>query len=88
MGIELIQVRTGPSIGKPTYRGVQHLGGTREAIQSELREVIARMRNDDDDDDDSGRAIRARVEAMQKKFLESSESGRALQAMMRFAEWM
>ena len=44
IGIELIQVRTGPSVGKPTYRGIQHLGGTREAVEEELRAVLVRMR--------------------------------------------
>jgi len=45
IGIELIQVRTGPSVGKPTYRGVQHAGGAREAVEEELRGVFTRMRN-------------------------------------------
>lgn len=47
IGIELIQVRTGPSIGKPTYRGIQHLGGTQETIEEELRSVFRRMRRGD-----------------------------------------
>jgi len=45
IGIELIQVRTGPSVGKPTYRGVMHAGGAREAVEEELRAVFTRMRN-------------------------------------------
>lgn len=45
IGIELIQVRTGPSVGKPTYRGVHHAGGAREAVEEELRTVFTRMRD-------------------------------------------
>lgn len=104
IGIELIQVRTGPSVGKPTYRGIQHHGGTRGAIQRELWDTFARMRSGgasaqteetvtsqaqgEEDDDDGGRAIRIRLEAMQQKYYESWKTGRARKAMWRFAHWM
>lgn len=40
-GVELLQVRTGPSVQKPTLRGVQHSGGSPAAIEEELCATFA-----------------------------------------------
>lgn len=86
IAIELIQVRTGPSTGKPTYRGVQHLGGTRDAVEAELRDVFARLRPASGSEGER-EAIRRRMEEMHRKYLESWAEGSARAAMLRFAEW-
>ncbi|KAF8305675.1 hypothetical protein DL93DRAFT_304678 [Clavulina sp. PMI_390] len=91
IGIELIQVRTGPSVGKPTYRGVQHLGGSPDAIRDELLRVFARMRSNssaEGGDDDSGDKIRERMEAMRDLFVQSWYEGKARRAMNTFRQWM
>ncbi|KAF9515824.1 glycosyltransferase family 1 protein [Hydnum rufescens UP504] len=46
VAFELIQVRTGPSVGQPTYRGPTVVGST-EAIENEMREVWAAMRGEE-----------------------------------------
>lgn len=98
IGIELIQVRTGPSSGKATYRGVMHYGGGHDAVKREFREVFERMRSSStsrsiDDEirwtaDDSGFAIRRRMEIMHQVVLKSWKEGPAHQGMVNFGCWM
>jgi hypothetical protein len=80
VAFELIQVRTGPSIGKPTYRGVTVLGTT-EAIENELREVWAAMRGEE------GKAVRQRMEALHDLLRKSKENGLAKKGMTAFEQF-
>ena len=80
VAFELIQVRTGPSIGKPTYRGVTVLGST-EAIENEMREVWAAMRGEE------GKAVRRRMEALHDLLRKSKKDGLAKKGMMEFEQF-
>jgi hypothetical protein len=80
VAFELIQVRTGPSVGKPTYRGPTVLGWT-EAIENEMREVWAAMRGEE------GKAVRRRMEALHDLLRRSREDGLAKKGITGFEQF-
>ncbi|KAF9557510.1 UDP-Glycosyltransferase/glycogen phosphorylase [Agrocybe pediades] len=79
LGIELLQVRTGEHAKKPLRRNGKGAAGTREAVGTEIRDVIASCRGE------KGAQIRKNVENMKNKFLGSWETeGEARKEFNRF----
>lgn len=80
-GIELIQVRTGPSLGRPTLRGVRHRGGSLEIIKTELADmlelIISQHRTRECNDIVKQRAleIRLNVDKIALKMRKSQDTG-------------
>ncbi len=68
IGYELLEVRTGPGL-KPIYRTGYTPSGTIEAIQAEVREVLAKAFSED------GAKKRARLEELRKKVTTEWEDG-------------
>ncbi|KAI0779720.1 UDP-Glycosyltransferase/glycogen phosphorylase [Fomes fomentarius] len=68
IGYELLEVRTGPGL-KPIYRTGYTPKGTIEAIQAEVREVLAKAFGED------GAKKRARLEELRKKVTTEWEDG-------------
>ncbi|KAE9408698.1 hypothetical protein BT96DRAFT_1013318 [Gymnopus androsaceus JB14] len=81
LAYELIQVRNGENIGRPTHRGpVVH--GTREAVEKEMSDVWKIMRGED------GAQMRQRVIAFSKAMKEDHRNGIARKAMENFSDFM
>lgn len=80
MAIELIQVRVGPCIGRPTYREITPLG-TPEALFTEFSETWKRLRGAD------GQKILANIRALSKKVKGSRRDGTAYRAIMSLGSW-
>lgn len=80
VSFELIQVRTGPSVGRPAYRGPTTLG-THEAVLAEMAETWALMRGP------VGKQMRERVEGLHETLKLSWASGEAKHDMLRLSEW-
>ncbi|KAF9527938.1 hypothetical protein CPB83DRAFT_855468 [Crepidotus variabilis] len=80
VAFELIQVRTGPSVSRPTYRGPTPLG-THEAILEEMADVWARLRGSE------GRQMRDRMELLHEKLKLSWSSGEANADMIKLSQW-
>lgn len=75
---ELIQIRTGPNVGRPVYRG-GFVEGTDAAIREEMRDVFARARGPE------GEEKRRNMAALRELVNKSSfgENGSARDAMAR-----
>ena len=80
LSFELIQVRTGPGVNKPTYRGIQHENSL-EAVKREMAETWKHMRGPEGD------AMRERVEKMGERFEQSWRSGLARENMLQFEKF-
>lgn len=79
---ELIQVRTGPSVGQPTARGILHKGGSRESILAEMSDIWQKMRSED------GANMLERVKMMHDSIKESWQSGTAYKDMQSFRGYL
>ncbi|KAF8327593.1 uncharacterized protein EI90DRAFT_3126930 [Cantharellus anzutake] len=80
LAFELIQVRTGPGAGKPTYRGIQHENSI-EAVKREMAETWKLMRGPE------GRGVRERVNQMGENFEQSWKNGLARENMRQFEQF-
>lgn len=76
LAFELVQVRTGPCVGKPTHRGVDVVG-TPEAIVAEMRSTFARMFSPE------GETVRVKVEWTSRALREDRREGVAFIEMDR-----
>ncbi|KAH7876746.1 uncharacterized protein C8R40DRAFT_115066 [Lentinula edodes] len=81
LAYELVQVRNGESIGRPTHRG-SIVEGTQEAIEEEMREIWKLMRGKD------GAEMRQRVIAFSKAMKIDHWQGAARKAMEGFATFL
>ncbi|KIK53865.1 glycosyltransferase family 1 protein [Collybiopsis luxurians FD-317 M1] len=80
LAFELVQVRNGESIGKPTHRG-PIVEGTQEAVEAEMTDVWAKMRGEE------GQKMRERVVKFGNAMKEDYKDGKARQAMNRVSEF-
>ncbi|KAG9012068.1 hypothetical protein FRB93_002211 [Tulasnella sp. JGI-2019a] len=78
VAFELLQVRTGINVGRPTAGSGTIVLGTDAAIREEMRSVLTLTRGED------AEALRSNMKVLQRAFKESHDSGTARQAMERF----
>ena len=78
--IELIQVRTGPGVGRPTYRGITPVDSP-EALMAEFAETWKRLRGAE------GLQMTMNMRALNKTVRKSKEDGKSYEAMMSLGRW-
>ncbi|KAG8879662.1 hypothetical protein FRB98_005572 [Tulasnella sp. 332] len=78
VAFELLQVRTGVNVGRPTAGTGTTVTGTDASIREEMRSVFEAMSGQ------AGKELRDNVKVLQKVFRDSHKSGGARQAMERF----
>ena len=81
VAFELIQVRNGPSIGKPTYRGITPLG-TPEALSAELADTWVRMRGVE------GSEMRRKMVGLRQTVTQSWREGESRRAMLSLERFL
>ena len=80
VAIELIQVRTGPGVGRPTYRGIIPVDSP-EALMAEFAETWKRLRGAE------GLQMTMKIRALNKAVRQSWEDGKSHEAMMSLGRW-
>ena len=80
VGFELIQVRNGLALGKPTARGITPTGKL-EDLEAELAETWVKTRGDE------GEAVRVRMVGVGEVVKESWKNGESRKAMEAFIKF-
>ena len=80
VAIELIQVRTGPVVGRPTYRGITPVDSP-EALMAEFTETWKRLRGTE------GLQMLMNIRALNKAVKESRRDGMSYKALLSLGSW-
>jgi len=80
VAIELIQVRTGPGVGRPTYRGITPMDSP-GALMAEFAGTWERLRGTE------GLQMTMKIRALSKAVRESRKDGKSHEAMMSLGMW-
>ena len=80
VAIELIQVRTGPAVGRPTFRGITPVDSP-DALMAEFTETWKRLRDTD------GVQMLMNIRALNKAIKESRRNGMSYKALLSLGNW-
>ena len=80
VAIELIQVRTGPAVGRPTFRGITPVDSP-DALMAEFTETWKRLRGTD------GVQMLMNIRALNKAIKESRRNGMSYKALLSLGNW-
>ena len=80
VAIELVQVRTGPGVGRPTYRGITPVDSP-EALMAEFVETWKRLRGPE------GLQMTVNIKALNEAMRDSRKDGKSHEAMMSLGKW-